>query len=65
MSTDPGGGIHKDEGFEDFTGMDERPRQGPNRDHIETDHAMLAIQATHDKLLPIQALKAGPEECCC
>jgi len=63
MGTEPGGGIHEDQGFEHFPRMDERQGQGADRHHIETDHAMLPIEATHDELLPVQALKAGPEQC--
>lgn len=53
MSAQPGGGIHEDQGFEHFPRMDERQGQGPDRDHIDADHAMLAIQATDDELLAI------------
>jgi len=61
MGTEPGTGIHEDQWFEDFAGMDNRQVQRARRDDIDSDELVFCIQTTDEELLSVQTVKQWPE----
>lgn len=62
MGTEPGGGIHQNERFQDFARMDDGEREGADGDDIDPDQVMLRIESADDELLTVEAVKTGPED---
>ncbi len=62
MGTEPGTGIHEDQWFEDFAGMDNRQVQRARRDDIYSDELVLGVQTTDEELLSVQTVKQWPED---
>ena len=62
VRTNPGGGIHQDQRFEDFAGMHDGQGQGADRDDVDADDAVLGIQPADEELLTVQSRKERPED---
>ena len=62
VRTQPGRGIHQNQGFEDFSGMNDGQGQRPDRHDIDPDDAVLGIEPADQELLAVQVRKQGPED---
>jgi len=54
--TQPGCGIHHDQGLEHFPRMDDGQRQRADRHHIDPDRAMFRIQPADEEVLTIRVI---------
>ena len=62
VGTDPGGGIHQDQRFEDLARMHDGQGQGADGDDIDADDAVLRIQPADQELLAVQSRKERSED---
>ena len=62
MSTDDGGGITEDGGFEHFAGVYDAGRQTPHRDRVDPDDLIFLIQEEDDKVFSIHSIQVCPEQ---
>jgi hypothetical protein len=56
------GGTHKDCRLEHFARMHGCLRQGTDGHEVDTDDAMLGVQATGDEVLAVQPVEEWPED---
>ena len=57
VRTDPGGGIHQDQRFEDLSRMHDREGEGADGDDIDPDDAVLRIQSADQELFAVDMRK--------
>ena len=62
VGTNPGSGIHQDQWFEHLAWMHDGQGQGPDRDDVDADDAVLGIQSTDQELFTVQSRKERPED---
>ena len=62
VRTQRGGGIHENQGLEDFPGMDDRQSERADRNDIETDNPVFRIEPADHELFTVDAVEAGSKE---
>ena len=62
VRTDPGSGVHQDQRFEHFAGMNDGQGQRADRDDVDPDDAVFRIQAADQELLTVQSRKERSED---
>ena len=64
VRTDPGGGVHQDQRFEDFARMHDGQGEGADRDDVDADDAVLRIQSADQELFTVQSRKERSQDGC-
>src|SRR5580765_8416350 len=62
VRTNPGGGVHQDQRFEDLSWMHDGQREGADRDDIDADDGMLGIQPADQELFAVQSSKERSQD---